>query len=143
MPNKGLTHLHLHNQYGRLLADVSGILVQAERTAVRSVNAVLTSAYWQIGQRIVEYEQGGKQRAEYGRELLFRLGEDLTRQYGRGFSWRNLYQMRLFYQGWEILQTPSAKFEARVLCPTLWSELSPSKFQTASGRSAMARTVLQ
>jgi len=114
MPNKGFTRPHVHNQYGRLLADVSGILVQARRTAVRSVNVVLTSAYWQIGRRIVEYEQGGKQRAEYGRELLFRLGEDLTKQYGRGFSWRNLYQMRLFYQGWEILQTPSAKFEAKV-----------------------------
>jgi hypothetical protein len=143
MPNKGLTHPHLHSQYGRLLADVSGILVQARRTAVRSVNAVLTSAYWQIGQRIVEHEQGGKPRAEYGRELLFRLGEDLTKQYGRGFSWRNLYQMRLFYQGWAILQTPSAKFKARVICSTLSSELSPPRFQTASGKSAMARTVLR
>ncbi len=143
MPNKGLTRPHLHNQCGRLLPDVSGILVQARRTAVRSVNAVLTSAYWQIGQRIVEYEQGGKPRAEYGRELLFRLGEDLTKQYGRGFSWRNLYQMRLFYQGWEILQTSSAKFEARVICSTLSSELSPPRFRTASGKSAMARTVLQ
>jgi len=140
MPNKGFTHLQLHRQYGRLLADVSGLLEQARRTAVRSVNAVLTSVYWQIGQRIAEHEQGGKQRAKYGRELLVRLGEDLTKRYGRGFSWRNLYQMRLFYQGWEILQTPSAKFEARVICSMLSSELSPPKFQTPSGESAIAQT---
>ncbi|MCX5644481.1 MAG: PDDEXK nuclease domain-containing protein [Phycisphaerae bacterium] len=140
MPDKGFTHLHLHRQYGRLLADISGLLEQARRTAARSLNAVLTSAYWQIGRRIVEHEQGGKQRAEYGRELLVRLGEDLTKQYGRGFSWRNLYQMRLFYQGWEILQTPSAKFEARVICSTLSSELNPPKFQTPSGESTIAQT---
>ncbi len=140
MPDKGFTHLQLHRQYGRLLVDLSGLLEQARRTAVRSVNGVLTSVYWQIGRRIVEYEQEGKQRAEYGRELLVRLGEDLTEQYGRGFSWRNLYQMRLFYQGWEILQTPSAKFEARVICSTLSSELSPPKFQTPSGKSEIAQT---
>ncbi len=140
MPRKGFTHLRLHGQYGRLLADISGLLEQARRTAAKSVNAVLTSAYWQIGRRIVEHEQGGKQRAEYGRELLVRLGDDLSKQHGRGFSWRNLYQMRRFYQGWEILQTPSAKFEARVICSTPSSELSPPKFQTPSGKSEIART---
>lgn len=140
MFSKGFTHPRLPKQYDRLLADVSGLLEQARRTAVRSVNAVLTSVYWQIGCRIVEHEQGGKQRAEYGRELLVHLGEDLTRQYGRGFSWRNLYQMRLFYQGWEILQTPSAKFEARVICSSLSSELSPPKFQTPSGESETVQT---
>jgi len=140
MPDKGFTHLHQRSQYGRLLADISSVLEQARRTVVRSTNAVLTSAYWQIGRRIVEHEQGGKERAEYGRELLVRLGEDLTKEHGRGFSWRNLYQMRLFYQGWEILQTPSAKFEARVICSTLSSELIPPKFQTPSGKSEITQT---
>jgi hypothetical protein len=110
MPEKGFTHLSVRSQYGRLLADTSGLLEQARRTVVRSVNAVLAATYWQIGRRIVEHEQGGKQRAEYGRELLVRLGNDLAKEYGRGFLWRNLYQMRLFYQGWEILQTLSALF---------------------------------
>jgi predicted nuclease of restriction endonuclease-like (RecB) superfamily len=140
MSSKGLAHFGSHGEYGRLLADISSLLEQSRRMAARSINAVLTAVYWQIGRRIVEHEQGGKERAEYGRELLFRLGEDLTKQHGRGFSWRNLYQMRLFYQGWEILQTPSAKFEARVICPTLSSELSPPKFQIPSGKSEMAQT---
>jgi len=141
MLSKGFTRPRLPKQYDRLLADISGLLEQARRTVARSLNAVLTSVYWQIGRRIVEHEQGGKARAEYGRELLVRLGEDLTKQHGRGFSWRNLYQMRLFYQGWEILQTPSAKFEARVICSTLSNKLSHPKFQTPSGKSEIAQTV--
>lgn len=99
--------------YGRLVAEISGLLDLARRTVVRSANSILTGTYWEIGRRIVEFEQGGRERARYGEELLVRLGQDLTGQYGRGFSWRNLYQMRAFYLGWEILQTPSAKSEAR------------------------------
>lgn len=140
MANKGVTPLSLRGRYGRLVTDISSLLEQARRTAARSINAVLTSTYWQIGRRIVEHEQGGKRRAEYGRELLVRLGEDLTRQHGRGFSWRNLYQMRLFYQGWEILQTPSAKFEARVICPTLSGEPGPPRFQAPSTKSKNVQT---
>jgi hypothetical protein len=123
MLTKGFTHPRLPKQYDRLLADISGLLEQARRTAARSVNAVLTSVYWQIGQRIVEHEQGGKPRAGYGGQLLMRLSEDLTAMHGRGFSGRNLRQMRAFYLGWEIWQTPSAKFEARVICSTLSSKL--------------------
>lgn len=64
---------------------------------------------WEIGRRIVEFEQGGQGRAEYGVALLKRLSSDLTAEFGRGFSERNLEQMRLFYTGWPISQTPSAK----------------------------------
>ena len=140
MSDKGFTHLHLHSQYDRFLADISGLLEQARRTAARSVNAVLTSAYWQIGRRIVEHEQGGKQRAGYGEESLIRLSEDLTAAYGRGFSRPGLQRMRLFYLGWEICSTPSSKLEARVIGSSLSSKLSPPKFQTLSGKSVIAQT---
>ena len=103
--------------YGQLVSDISRLLEQARRTAARSVNAVLTGTYWQVGRRIVEHEQGGKERAGYGEELLGRLSMDLTATHGRGFSRANLQQMRLLYLGWEICQTPSGKFEARVICP--------------------------
>ncbi len=111
MPSKGFTHHHLHSQYGRLLADISGLLEQARRTAARSVNAVLTATYWQIGRRIVEHEQHGTVRAEYGGTLMQQLARDLTARHGRGFSIQGLYKMRGFYLGWEILQTPSGKPE--------------------------------
>ncbi len=85
-------------------------LVQAARTqAARSVNALMTASYWEIGRRIVEAEQMGRRRAGYGDVLIKRLGVDLTAQFGRGFGWRNLFQMRSFYLGWpQILQTASA-----------------------------------
>jgi len=141
MPNKGFTHLPLRDQYGRLLADISGLLEQARRAAARSINTVLTSAYWQIGRRIVEHEQQGRRRAEYGRQLVERLSQDLTAKHGRGFSKRNLEQMRAFYLGWEIAQTPSAQFEARVICSALSSESGGTRAQTPSGRSEIAQTV--
>jgi DUF1016 N-terminal domain len=59
----------------------------------------------------VEFEQGGKAKAEYGEVLLKRLGQDLTARYGRGFGWRNLFRMRAFYVGWEMVQTPSGKLQ--------------------------------
>jgi len=69
----------------------------------------MTATYWEIGRRIVEYEQHGRKRAAYGEALLERLAADLTAKRGRGFSQRNLRQMREFYLGWPIRQTLSAK----------------------------------
>jgi len=81
----------------------------ARYAAARSVNGLMTSTYWEIGRRIVEAEQQGKRRAGYGDALIKRLAIDLTAQFGRGFGWRNLFQMRAFYLAWpDILQTASA-----------------------------------
>ena len=95
--------------YDRVLGDILGLLEQSRRTAARAVNALMTTTYWAIGRRIVDEEQGGRGRAAYGEALLKRLSADLTRRFGRGFSERNLEQMRLFYAAWPISQTPSAK----------------------------------
>ena len=123
--------------YGQLVSEISGLLEQARRSAARSVNAILTATYWEIGRRIVEHEQGGKAKAEYGKELLVQLGNDLTKQHGRGFSARNLRQMRTFYLGWEIWQTPSAKFEASVIYPAL---SDGGKIEPPSGKSEIVQT---
>ncbi|MEW6374727.1 MAG: PDDEXK nuclease domain-containing protein [Thermodesulfobacteriota bacterium] len=96
-------------EYKGLLTDISQLLEQARHTTARSINTILTVTYWEIGRRIVEFEQKGERRAEYGRELLKRLSKDLTAQFGRGFSERNIEQMRLFYINWPISQTLSAK----------------------------------
>src|SRR5947209_2079331 len=100
--------------YGGLVTGIADLLEQARRSAARAVNSILTATYWEVGRRIVEFEQGGKGKAEYGEALLVRLGADLSTRYGRGFSWRNLFRMRNFFLGWEILPTPSAILEARV-----------------------------
>lgn len=95
--------------YHGLVGGIEALLEQARRTSARAVNAILTATYWEIGRRIVEYEQGGKARAEYGEALLARLSTDLTAQFGPGFSVRNVSQMKAFHLAWPILQTVSAE----------------------------------
>ena len=75
--------------YGDLVTGISDLLEHARRMSARSVNSILTATYWEIGRRIVEYEQGGKARAEYGEGLWKRLAADLTAKHGRGFSKSN------------------------------------------------------
>lgn len=121
--------------YTGLVSGISELLEQARRTTVRAVNSVLTVTYWEIGRRIVEFEQGGKETSEYGEKLLERISADLTARHGRGFSRTNVSQMRAFYAGWEIVQTPSEQFEARSKCPSLSGESSAAIVQTVSGHS--------
>jgi hypothetical protein len=98
--------------YHEVLTDVARLIESARHAAARSVNAVMTATYWEVGRRIVESEQEGQGRAAYGTRLIARLAPDLTRRFGRGFGVVNLSQMRKFYQTWpnpEIFQTPSEK----------------------------------
>lgn len=98
--------------YATVHTDIVALLEAARRAAARSVNALMTASYWEIGRRIVEFEQGGQARADYGETLLARLATDLTARFGRGFSRQNLQQMRLFYLAWpadKICQTLSGK----------------------------------
>jgi predicted nuclease of restriction endonuclease-like (RecB) superfamily len=123
--------------YDEFLSRISSLLATARRGAARAVNAILTATYWEVGRRIVEFEQGGKARATYGEALLKKLSADLTAAHGRGFSKRNIEQMRAFYLGWiispdgarartaAIAQTPSAQLGASDLgtgkFPLSWS----------------------
>ena len=96
-------------QYEAVFGEVSEIVEAARRSAVRSVNAVMTAAYWLIGKHVVELEQKGRSRAEYGQDTVGRLAADLSARYGRGFSVRNIRLMRAFYRSWPIVQTVSAE----------------------------------
>ncbi|MFT3821210.1 MAG: PDDEXK nuclease domain-containing protein [Rubrivivax sp.] len=116
--------------YSGIHGDIVSLLEAARRAAARSVNALMTATYWEIGRCIVEFEQGGQERATYGQALLKRLSIDLTGRFGRGFSERNLEQMRLFYLAWppkRISQTASAK------------SATPRISQTVPGESTTAR----
>src|SRR5881275_2614498 len=104
----------LSEEYDGLIGGIAELLEASRRIAARTVNAIMTATYWEIGQRIVEFEQGGEERAGYGEQLLERLAEDLTKRFGRGFSRQNLQQMRQFYSAWppdRIRQTASGEFE--------------------------------
>jgi hypothetical protein len=81
----------------RLLEDVRAILRQARGQVYAAANAAMVEAYWQIGRRIVEEEQGGATRAEYGTQLIRNLSRDLTGEFGKGLSIANLKNFRQFY----------------------------------------------
>lgn len=85
------------SHYAALLGGISSLLKSARHATVRVTNSLMTATYWEIGRRIVKFEQGGRQRAGYGEELLARLATDLTRRLGRGFGVDNLENMRRFY----------------------------------------------
>ena len=85
--------------YKAILSEVVELLEGARRAVARSINYLMTTVYWELGRRIVESEQSGERRAAYGKALLKLLSDDLTARFGRGFSERNLEQMRLFYLG--------------------------------------------
>ncbi|MCG2712162.1 MAG: DUF1016 N-terminal domain-containing protein, partial [Candidatus Omnitrophica bacterium] len=85
-----------HKNYKNLISGISDVLESARHASAYSVNLILTAAYWEIGRRIVEFEQKGKVTAEYGEQLIIQLAKDLTGRFGRGFSRSNLFQMRLF-----------------------------------------------
>ncbi|RQT97033.1 DUF1016 family protein [Burkholderia cenocepacia] len=98
--------------YAGLHREIADVVASAREATARTVNALMTATYWEIGRRIVEFEQGGEGRAAYGEAVIRRLGADLSERFGRGFGWRNLAQMRAFYLTWpadRIVQTLSAQ----------------------------------
>lgn len=95
-----------------LYAEIKALIETSRSTVVRMVNTAMVYTYFQIGRLIVEYEQKGLKRAAYAKETLKRLSEKLVKEFGRGFSDRNLRSMREFYIAYKksvIWQTPSAK----------------------------------
>jgi predicted nuclease of restriction endonuclease-like (RecB) superfamily len=95
------------SEYQNLLGKISATYSQGKFRAHQAVNTHLIETYWQIGQYIVEFEQGGNIKAEYGKALLANLAKDLTLLHGKGFSRSNLVYMRLFYLRYPISQMPS------------------------------------
>lgn len=96
-------------KYEKLLADIGLTIEQARQNAIRAINTELVKANWEIGRHIVEFEQHGEERAEYGSELLTKLSKDLRQKYGKGFGRRNVLDMRRFYIAYPKWQTVSAK----------------------------------
>lgn len=89
------------------ISEIKQIVIQARGKAYSAINSAMIEAYWQMGKRIVEEEQQGKERADYGKQLLKELSKELTKEFGKGFSIPSLYNYRLFYQTFsEIFSTP-------------------------------------
>lgn len=100
----------------QIISDISHILRQAQQNAYRSINQAMVQAYWLVGKRIVEEEQQGESKAAYGKGVIKNLSEALQQEFGKGFSERNLENMRAFCLGYPIWGSP----EKIVCMPFQW-----------------------
>lgn len=102
-----MSDLISNNEYRSLKKEIGELLARGREQAARAVNTILVETYWHIGRHIVEFEQSGKEKAEYGTELLERLSKDLTLEFGKGFSRSNLVYIRKFYLSFPKSETLS------------------------------------
>jgi len=98
-----------NENYLKLVQSIGETIEEARNRAVKAVNIELLRANWEIGKFIVEFEQNGNEKADYGSSLLEKLAKDLRERFGKGFSKSNVYLMRLFYIKFPIFQTLSGK----------------------------------
>ena len=104
--NKKIQNIEIYQK----LVDSIGITIESARQrAIQAVNNELLKANWEIGKYIVEYEQHGNEKAEYGSSLLTNLSQDLKSRFGKGFSKSNIYLMRQFYLKYQIFQSLTGK----------------------------------
>ena len=98
MSKKITVHENLEENYAnKLYIDISNVLNEKRKQAYIAVSQSMLQAYWQIGKIIIEEEQNGELRSEYGKNVLQKLSDKLTAEFGKGFSVRTLQQMKKFY----------------------------------------------
>jgi predicted nuclease of restriction endonuclease-like (RecB) superfamily len=112
-----------------LFSQVVELLQNARQQVLRTVNSTMVYTYFEIGRIIVEEEQNGKDRAEYGKQLLKGLSEQLTNEFGKGFSVENLDRMRKFYKTYSISSSLMTKFQMQI-SESLTGELNAEKSQS-------------
>ena len=98
-----------NNAMDLLVAEIRTIMETARASLSREINTTMLDTYWQVGRIIVEREQNGELKAQYGAKLLTELSKRLSKELGRGYSRSNLYNMRELYMQYPIFQTPSGK----------------------------------
>lgn len=106
------------SNYPSLINGISTLIEQGRRFTVKQINTALVATYWLIGKRIVEYEQKGQKRAEYGEATLKKLSGDLSKRFGKGFGYINLNLMRQFFLAYppdKTLQTVSEESTGKAL----------------------------
>jgi len=125
--------------YTGLVGGIGELLKAARRASARTINALMTATYWEVGRRIVEFEQRGADRAKYGKGLLVRLSADLGRRCERGFSPDILESMRQFYRAFPpgmISETLSRKLAERPVNNARTAAANAAALPAAVGISA-------
>jgi predicted nuclease of restriction endonuclease-like (RecB) superfamily len=114
-----MSNLEPQKNYSLLVDAIFSAILEGRQKAVTQINTTLLETNWNIGLHIVEFEQHGAERAEYGSQLLLTLSKDLTIKYGKGFSRSNLFQCRQFYLRFPKIQTLSGKLSWSHYCEIL------------------------
>ena len=109
----------IDKNHGEVFNNIKRLMDNARNKVANEVNIILLQTYWEIGRIIVEDEQGHLERAEYGKELINDLSRQLTKEYGKGFSKSNLFNMRNLYLSYPIFQTLSGKLTWSHYCELL------------------------
>jgi predicted nuclease of restriction endonuclease-like (RecB) superfamily len=120
-------------KYNSLLKEIRQLVEEARHNIIRSINTELLITYWNVGRLIVEYEQVGNIRAEYGKQLLIDISKSLTLELGKGFSRSQLQMMRVFYTRFKI-DNPAIRL-------TVSGKSANRKSLTASGKLKTGLTV--
>src|SRR3989344_1097585 len=102
--------------YSELIGKISELVNQSKTELAKTINTKIVQTYWTVGKYIVEYEQKGKVRADYGSELMKTLSRELSAKLGKGFSRSNLQNMRIFYLSYPKSQTLSGKLSWSHYC---------------------------
>jgi hypothetical protein len=105
--------------YNSIVSKIKGLSAKARSTITHEINSTHLKTYWEIDRVIVEYEQKGNIKAEYGKKLLPEISKRLTREVGPGFFRSNLQNMRHFYLKYPICQTLSGKLSRSYYCELL------------------------
>lgn len=116
---KGAGIMLENNDFNNMIVDIKNIIVKAKSEVAKEVNTKLLLAYWNIGKTIVENEQNGDITPEYGRKLYVELSKELTKEFGKGFSRSNLFNMRNFYIKYPNVQTVSGQLSWSHYCELL------------------------
>lgn len=104
------------SKYNELIERISGLVAQSRTELAKTINTKIVNTYYTIGKYIVEYEQKGRLRADYGSELMKKLSKELSAKLGKGFSQRNLRDMRRMYLTYPKWQTVSARLSWSHYC---------------------------
>lgn len=122
--------MELSKSDNQLFGKIAGLLKEAREFIVKNINQTIVLTYFEIGKLIVEEEQEGKEHAEYGKSVLKELSQKLTDEFGKGFSVRNLEQMRKFYVIYSKTQTVPANSVPEIR-QTVSAKLENEKFSAA------------
>jgi len=108
--------IKIDGSYGKLIEKISDIVKKSRTELAKTINSKIVHTYWSIGKYIVEFEQKGKKRADYGSKLMKTISRELSAKLGKGFSRSNLQNMRLLYLDYPKNQALSGKLSWSHYC---------------------------